>query len=223
MRIIGILFFIFGFVTWLSSVLIPYLQIACELNNAESYLVAFAFYISYVMMALPSAWVLKKTSYKKGMSIGLMLMSLGAILFIPAALTRTYPLFLAGLFVQGSGLAILQTAANPYITILGPRESAAKRMSIMGIANAVAGVIAPLVLGAIVLSGTEEVKNNITALDPLQKAAQLDQLAQQVIVPYIIMAVILFILAIFIYYSKLPEVDGEEEGEGVEEEQEVGG
>lgn len=213
MRIIGILFFIFGFVTWLSSVLIPYLQIACELNNAESYLVAFAFYISYVMMALPSAWVLRKTSYKKGMSIGLLLMSLGAILFIPAALTRTYPVFLAGLFVQGSGLAILQTAANPYITILGPRESAAKRMSIMGIANAVAGVIAPLVLGAIVLSGTEEVKNNITALDPLQKSIQLDQLAQKVIIPYIIMAAVLFILSIFIYYSKLPEIDGEEESE----------
>lgn len=213
MVIIGVLFFIFGFVTWLSSVLIPYLQIACELNNAESYLVAFSFYISYVIMAIPSAWILKKTSYKKGMSIGLGLMALGALLFIPAALMRTYYMFLIGLFVQGSGLAILQTAANPYITILGPSESAAKRMSIMGISNAVAGVIAPLVLGAIVLNDSEEVKNRLASLVTSQKIMELDLLAKRVIVPYLVMAAILAILAVFIYYSRLPEIDAEKENE----------
>ena len=118
--IIGSLFFIFGFVTWLNSVLIPYLKIACELNNFESYLVAFAFYIAYFVMAIPSAWVLKLTGFKKGMSVGLFVMAIGALIFIPAALTRTYAFFLLGLFVQGPGLAILQTASNPYITIIGP-------------------------------------------------------------------------------------------------------
>jgi fucose permease len=209
--IIGILFFIFGFVTWLSSVLIPYLQIACELNNAESYLVAFSFYISYVIMAVPSGWILKKTSYKKGMTIGLSLMAIGSILFVPAAMLRTYYIFLIGLFVQGSGLAILQTAANPYITILGPRESAARRMSIMGIANAVAGVIAPLVLGAIVLDDSEEVKNKIASLVTSEKLMQLNLLAKKVIVPYLIMAAVLVLLAVFIYYSRLPEIGDEEE------------
>ena len=126
--IIGILFFIFGFITWLNSVLIPYLKIACELNNFESYLVAFAFYIAYLVMAVPSAMVLKATGFKKGMSFGLVVIALGALIFIPAALTRTYGLFLLGLFVQGTGLALLQTASNPYITILGPLESAAKRI-----------------------------------------------------------------------------------------------
>jgi fucose permease len=131
--IIGSLFFVFGFVTWLGSVLIPYLRIACELSSFESYFVAFSFYISYTVMAIPSAWVLKKTGFKKGMSTGLLIMAAGTLFFIPAALTRIFPLFLLGLFMQGAGLTILQTAANPYITILGPQESAAKRISVMGI------------------------------------------------------------------------------------------
>src|SRR5690606_3080683 len=142
--IIGALFFIFGFVTWLNSVLIPYLQIACELSTFESYFVVFAFYISYLVMAIPSAWILNKTGFKKGMSLGLLIMALGAVIFVPAAFFRAYELFLLGLFIQGTGLALLQTAANPYITIIGPLESAAKRISIMGICNKVAGALAPI-------------------------------------------------------------------------------
>ena len=147
--IIGTLFFIFGFVTWVNSVLIPYLQIACELNNFQSYLVAFAFYISYFVMAVPSAKLLKVTGFKNGMSLGLLFVAVGSLIFIPAAIYRTYSIFLVGLFVQGAGLAVLQTAANPYVTILGPEESAARRMSIMGICNGVAGILAPAILGVI--------------------------------------------------------------------------
>lgn len=145
------------------------------------------------------------------MTIGLSLMAIGSILFVPAAMSRTYYMFLIGLFVQGSGLAILQTAANPYITILGPRESAARRMSIMGIANAVAGVIAPLVLGAIVLDDSDEVKNNIASLVTSEKLTQLNLLAKKVIAPYLIMASILVVLAVFIYFSRLPEIEDEKE------------
>src|SRR5665647_3648024 len=118
--IIGILFFIFGFVTWLNSTLIPYLQIACQLQTTQAVLVTFAFYISYAVMAFPSSWVLKRTGFKNGMMWGLILMAIGALVFIPAAQTRTYELFLTGLFITGTGLALLQTASNPYITILGP-------------------------------------------------------------------------------------------------------
>ena len=179
--VLGILFFIFGFVTWLNGTLIPYLKIACELNNFQSYLVAFAFYISYFVMALPSSWVLQKTGFKKGMMIGLFVMALGALLFIPAASSRTYYLFLLGLFIIGSGLALLQTASNPYITILGPIESAAKRISIMGICNKIAGTLAPIIMGAIILKDADKFKDELGAMDALQKAVKLDELAQRVI------------------------------------------
>jgi len=209
--IIGILFFIFGFVTWLNSTLIPYLQIACQLQTSEAVLVTFAFYISYAVMAFPSSWVLGKTGFKNGMVWGLVLMAIGALIFIPAAETRTYGLFLTGLFVIGTGLALLQTASNPYITILGPIESAAKRFSIMGICNKGAGALAPLVMGAFLLKDSNALIERLKTMDVTQKAIALDELASRVIVPYIIMAVILIALAVFIYFSVLPEVKAEGE------------
>src|SRR6187551_440465 len=134
MIIIGALFFIFGFVTWVNGTLIPYLKIACQLEtDFQSYLVATAFFIAYTVMAIPSSMVLRKTGYKKGMAIGLFIMAIGAIVFVPAANARDYNLFLVGLFIIGTGLALLQTASNPYVSIIGPIESAATRISIMGI------------------------------------------------------------------------------------------
>jgi len=211
--IIGALFFIFGFVTWLNSVLIPYLKIACELNNTEAYLVTFAFYIAYLVMALPSAWILKITGFKKGMSLGLIVMAVGSLIFVPAAYSRTYELFLIGLFIQGTGLAILQTAANPYVTILGPIESAAKRISIMGICNKVAGSIAPIILGAIALKDVDALVENLKTMPTAQKIVELDMLSERVILPYLIMMGVLIILAIMIYFSTLPEVDTDQEDE----------
>lgn len=213
--IIGSLFFVFGFVTWLNSVLIPYLKIACELNNFESYLVAFAFYIAYLVMAVPSGWVLKAIGFKKGMAAGLFIMAIGALIFIPAAMSRTYLLFLIGLFVQGTGLAVLQTASNPYITIIGPRESAAKRISIMGICNKVAGSIAPIVLGAITLKNADSLISRLKTMDPTQKALELDALASRVIVPYILIIIVLCVLAFLVYKSSLPEIDTDNEDEAV--------
>lgn len=213
--IIGALFFVFGFVTWLNSVLIPYLKIACELSNFESYLVAFAFYIAYFVMALPSAWVLKKTGFKKGMALGLVIMAFGALLFIPAAISRTYFIFLIGLFIQGTGLAVLQTASNPYITILGPVESAAQRISIMGICNKVAGAIAPIILGAVTLSDADGVKARILNMTSVEKALELDLLAHKVILPYVAIIVVLIVLAILTYLSDLPEIDTDKEDDAV--------
>ncbi len=204
---IGMLFFIFGFVTWLNGTLIPFLKISCELNNVEAYLVTFAFYISYLFMAPPSSLVLKKTGFKDGMAVGLALMAVGSLIFIPAALNRTFGLFLTGLFVQGAGLALLQTASNPYITIIGPRESAAKRIAIMGIANKVAGTISPIILGAVILSGANQLMDNVSAVSGIEKELMLDALAQKVILPYIIMAVVLSLLAIMIRFAHLPEID----------------
>ncbi|MEO6844768.1 MAG: sugar MFS transporter [Ginsengibacter sp.] len=212
--IIGALFFIFGFVTWINSVLIPYLQIACELNNFQSYLVAFAFYISYFVMAVPSAKLLKLSGFKNGMSLGLLLVAIGSLIFIPAAIYRTYSIFLVGLFVQGAGLAVLQTAANPYVTILGPEESAAKRMSIMGICNGIAGIIAPAILGVIILNNADVFTEQLKHMTGFDKTLALDALAKKVIIPYIVITLILIALSVLVYYSKLPEINeapGDEE------------
>jgi len=205
--ILGILFFIFGFVTWLNGTLIQYLKIACELNTFQSLLVAFAFYISYFVTALPSSWILQKTGFKKGMMLGLFVMAVGALVFIPAAHSRKYELFLLGLFIIGTGLSILQTASNPYITIVGPIESAAARISVMGICNKVAGVLAPIILGAIVLSDSDTLVKELKLLDDAQKNIRLDELASRVVFPYSIMAEVLLILGLMVRFSPLPEID----------------
>jgi len=211
--IIGILFFVFGFITWLNSVLVPYLKIACQLTNLESYLVATAFYIAYLVMAVPSAKVLKIFGFKNGMAIGLVIIAIGALVFIPAALTRIYGLFLAGLFVQGIGLAILQSASNPYVVVLGPAESAAKRISIMGVFNKSAGAIAPIALGVVALKNVDQLKAKLATMSAAEKIPLLNELASRVIVPYICIMVALVILAILTYRSTLPEIDTEHEDE----------
>ncbi len=209
--LLGCLFFLFGFVTWLNGTLIPYLKIACELTNFQSLFVAFAFYIAYFVTALPSAWLLKRTGLKKGMMIGLWVMAVGAILFIPAAGTRTYGIFLTGLFIIGTGLSILQTASNPYITIVGPIESAARRISIMGICNKVAGVLAPIVLGALVLSDADAFTASIDGVDAAIRNLKLDELAARVVWPYSIMSIMLVVLGVFVRYSPLPDIEAEGE------------
>jgi FHS family L-fucose permease-like MFS transporter len=215
--LIGCLFFIFGFITWSNSQLIPYLKIACELTDTQSYLVATAFFAAYFVMAIPSSFVLKKTGFKRGMSLGLLVMAAGALLFIPAAASRNYPLFLTGLFIIGTGLALLQTASNPYVTVLGPIESAASRISIMGICNKVAGIIAVFVLGKITLNNVDELKARLLTLNPVKKAAELDVLADKVVGPYTIIAVSLTLLAVILYFINLPEIKEEEEAEVKEE------
>src|SRR3954468_9214923 len=146
--IIGVLFFVFGFVTWLNGTLIPFLKLACQLkNDVQAFFVTFSFYMAYFFLAIPSSMILRKTGFKNGMALGLLVMAVGSFIFVPAANARSFPLFLTGLFIQGTGLALLQTASNPYISIVGPIESAAKRISIMGICNKVAGMLSPIMLG----------------------------------------------------------------------------
>ncbi len=190
---IGILFFVFGFVTWVNSVLIAFFKDAFQLNNFQSLLVTSAFFISYFVMAIPSSWVLAKTGFKNGMSFGLLAMAVGTLLFIPAAKAENYALFLLGLFVIGTGLALLQTASNPYVTILGPSESAAQRISVMGICNKVAGILSQVIFGGLLLSSAAG-------------AAKLET----VIMPYGIMTAILVALALWVRFSTLPEVEAEE-------------
>ena len=215
--IIGLLFFIFGFVTWLNGSLIPFLKIACELNQAEAYLVSLAFYISYTVMALPMSAVLLKTGYKNGMVLGLLGMAVGSLIFIPAAHTRIYPMFLFGLFVMGAGLTILQTASNPYVVVIGPRKSAAVRIGFMGVANKAAGILSPLVFTALMLQGMNKYSDaNLSMLNAADKTAALNQLANRLVLPYIVMAIVLVFLAAMIKLSPLPEIGSEQEEGGAE-------
>lgn len=214
LTILAGMFFIFGFVSWVNSILIPYFRIACELTHFESYFVAFAFYIAYFVMAIPSGILLKKVGFKRGIMYGFMLTALGAFLFVPAALVRQFEIFLIGLFSIGTGLAILQTAANPYVTIIGPIESAARRISIMGICNKFAGIISPLIFAALILKADDSELFSLIesgTLDAITKSAMLDELIQRVIVPYAILGGLLVLAGIGIRYSVLPEINTDEQ------------
>jgi len=196
------LFALFGWVTWLNGVLIPFLKLVCRLDTFEALLVTFAFYIAYFVMALPSARVLAITGYRHGMALGLGIMAMGALVFVPAALTRSYGIFLTGLFVQGTGLCLLQTAANPYVIILGPHRSAARRVSIMGVCNKLAGAISPMLLGALMFAGLRHLQSSARSS---VGAVALAHLAHRLITPYIVMALVLLVFAIGIERCHLPE------------------
>jgi MFS transporter, FHS family, L-fucose permease len=207
--IIGFFFFIFGFITWVNATLIQYLTIACDLQKEwQSYLVTFAFYISYTVLAVPSGLILNKTGMVKGMQLGLITMAAGCVLFIPAAMSRTYLVFLLALFIIGMGLTILQTAVNPYVTMLGSVNKAAQRISIMGICNKLAGVIAPLIFGAIILSNADVLEHELSTLTGFARTERLDELSSKVIWPYAVMAGALLVTGILLRYAGLPEVSG---------------
>lgn len=211
LAVIGILFFIFGFVTWLNSALVPFLRIACELDNFQSYFVTFMFYIAYFIFAIPSAKVIDRIGYKKSISVGLGVMAAGAALFIPAAYTRFYMFFLSGLFLMGAGLALLQTAANPYAAVLGSPETAAKRIGIMGVCNKFAGILAPLILGSITLKNADAVLRQVQnpAITAARQAEILDNLALQCLIPYFCIVAVLALLAVFIRRVSLPDIQEE--------------
>jgi MFS transporter, FHS family, L-fucose permease len=212
MTVVGTLFFMFGFVTWLNGSLIPFLQIACELTHMQAYLVTMAFYISYTVMALPMSLILRRTGYRKGMMLGLVIMAVGALIFIPAAEFRTFSVFLLGLFVLGTGLTILQTASNPYIVHIGPHETAAVRISIMGLMNKGAGIVAPLVFTAFILSDMSQFSESAMAsMSVAEKAVALDELSARLVTPYLLMAAMLIALAAFVHFSPLPEIELEED------------
>jgi len=210
--LIGLMFFIFGFVSWVNSILIPYFKIACELTSFQAYLVAFAFYIAYFIMSIPASYLLKAVGFKKGMMIGFWAMALGAFIFIPAAQTRTYEIFLMGLFTIGIGLSILQTASNPYVTMLGPKERAAQRISMMGICNKAAGILSPLVFAAIILRPTDtDLFAQLSTMGVAERGEALDELVRRVIPPYTVLGVFLFVLGYLVYRSPLPELNTEQE------------
>lgn len=214
----GALFFVFGLVSWVNSILIPYFKVACELESGvQTYLVTFAFYIAYLVMTVPASFLLKRTGYKKGAAIGLWLMSFGALLFWPAALTRTYGMFLAALFTIGTSLAILQSVANPFVTMTGPYESAARRMSAMGICNKLAGIMAPLLFAALVIRPQDRAVMEMVEAGQLEGAAKeaaLDGMIRGLIAPYAVLAVLLFLFGIIFLKSPVRDINPGRDGNG---------
>ena len=210
--ILATVFFIIGFISWVNAILIPYFKIAFSLSNFQAYFVTFAFYISYLLISVPSSFLLRRTGFKKGMMFGFWFMAVGAFLFIPAARARLYEVFLLGLFALGTGLAILQTAVNPYITILGPKERAAQRISIVGICNKAAGILAPILFASVILKTNDrELFSLLPHMAADEKDVALAELLSRVILPYSFVGLLLFGLGLLIRYSPLPEIDTEHE------------
>ena len=210
--ILAFMYFVIGFVSWVNAILIPYFKIVCELTEFLSYLVAFAFYIAYFVMSIPAGMLLKKVGFKKGMMIAFFFLSVGALIFVPAAMTRIYLVFLVGLFTMGTGMAILQTAVNPYVTLIGPIGSTVPRMSIMGVCNKSAGILSPLIFSALVLKASD--KALFDALPTMAEAAKsiaLNELTQRMMIPYACLSVLLLGAGLFIRYSILPEINTEKE------------
>ena len=219
MLIIGMLFFIFGFVTWLNGPLTIFVKLAFNLDDVSAFLIPVAFYVSYFVLALPSSVVLRRTGMKHGMALGLFVMAIGAVVFGEFINIRIYHGALVGLFVIGAGLSLLQTASNPYISILGPIDSAAQRIAFMGICNKVAGALAPFVFGALVLNGIDTLDQQVKAAPTLAaRDALLNSFAARVYWPYMVMAALLVLLAIWVVRSSLPEI----KPAGANEEREIG-
>lgn len=205
MAIVAGLFFILGFATWLNGSLMPYLKQILQLSPLQASLILFSFYIAVTFTALPSAWVIRKVGYKTGMALGMGIMMLAGLLFIPAAKTQIFVLFLFAQLVMGTGQTLLQTAVNPYVVRIGPEESAAARVSVMGILNKGAGVIAPLVFTALILdSFKDRVGMELTQL-------QIDEMANSLVYPYMGMALFIGFLAILVKKSPLPELEKEDD------------
>ncbi|WP_019660657.1 sugar MFS transporter [Stenotrophomonas hibiscicola] len=208
--IVGVLFFLIGFFTWLNGPLITFVKLAFELSEVGAFLVLMVFYLSYFFLALPASWILRRTGMKKGLSLSLLVMAGGAALFGEFATQRWYPGALGGLFVIGSGLALLQTAINPYISILGPIETAARRIALMGICNKIAGMLAPVLIGTLVLHGIGDLDKQVQAADAVTKVALLNEFAAKIHAPYLAMAGLLVLLAVAVLFSPLPEIKSSE-------------
>lgn len=213
MLVMALIFFMMGYITWTNGPLIPFLKIVCNLKtDVQAFFVTSAFYFAFFFMSLPSAWVLQKLGFKNGMIVGLGVIAVGSLLFIPAANSKIYSLFLLALFTQGTGLALLQTAVNPYVSILGPIGSAARRISMVGMANKSAGIIAPFIVGGIILKGANELENKLAHTTSIsERNVILTEMAARVQTPYIVLAIFVVVVAAVIYFCNLPEIIAEEE------------
>lgn len=204
------LFFLWGFALNLNPILIPHLKKACQLSDVQSALVDSASYIAYFLLALPAGKFMKRYGYKGGIILGLSLFALGAFLFFPAAVTRSYAFFLLAIFIIACGLAFLETAANPYITVLGDPATATQRLNFAQSFNGLAAFLAPLMGGLFILSGKTLTATQKAAMSTQQLNDYLNHEASAVKLPYIIIGIVVLLVAVFLYKTKLPEIKEED-------------
>jgi FHS family L-fucose permease-like MFS transporter len=209
------LFFFWGFVHNLDPILIPHLRKSFRLNDLQSSLIDSSVFIAYFVMALPAGYVMRKYGYKSGIVGGLMLFALGCFLFLPAADTHQYIYFLGALFIIASGLTFLETAANPYATIIGPPETATRRLNFAQSFNGLAAMVAPIIGGQFILSGTEMSDDAYSQLSPEALNNYLTTEAQSVKTPYLILGILVLLVAVLFMVSKLPDVkEGDDNAAG---------
>ena len=206
------LFFLWAFVHNLEPILIPHLKKACQLTDLQSALIDSAVYIGYLLMALPAGYVMKRYGYKRGIITGLVLYAVGALLFFPAADSRVYGFFLAALFIIASGCAFLETAANPYVTILGDPATANTRLNFAQSFNGFGAFIAPYAGGLWILSGVEHSDDALAAMAPEQLQQYLQTEADAVKIPYLVIAGVVLLVALLVWITRMPEASAESSG-----------
>ena len=207
------IFFMWGFITCLNDILIPHLKAVFTLNYTQASLVQFTFFGAYFLMSLPAGRVVARLGYKGGIVVGLAVAGIGALGFWPAAAMHSYPVFLAALFVLASGITVLQVAANPYVALLGPERSASSRLNLSQAFNSLGTAIAPLLGGALILSAQPRSAEQLAAMSAADQLAYRTAEAQSVQMPYLGLALVLFVLAVFIYLFRLPSIKAAEEDE----------
>ena len=205
------LFFLWAFGVNLNDILIPHLKKAFRLSDFRSSLIQTAFFGGYFLAALPAGWLMEKIGYKRGILVGLLTCATGALLFIPAASVRLYGFFLFALFVMACGQGVLEVAANPYVTILGPPESSERRLNLAQSFNSVGAVVTPIVGAAFILSGVEYSRTQLSAMNPAQLQAYQVAEANTVRGPYFVIAGLFLAVATLIFFSQLPEVREEDD------------
>jgi len=205
------LFFFWGFVHNLDPVLIPHLKKAFRLTDLETSLVDFSVFIAYFLMALPAGYVMRRWGYKSGIILGLSLFAIGCLLFLPAADTRQYIFFLGALFIIACGLTFLETAANPYVTVLGPSESATQRLNFSQSFNGFAAFVAPIVGGKFILSDVNYSDSELANMLSAAKEAYLIHEASSVKGPYMVLGVIIILVTILFVFTKLPDIKEDKE------------
>lgn len=207
------LFFLWGFALNLNPILIPHLKKACQLTDTQSAFIDSASYIAYFLLAIPAGKFMKRFGYKGGIVLGLLLFAIGSFLFYPAAHTRSYVFFLGALFIIASGLTFLETAANPYITVLGDPEGATQRINFAQSFNGLAATLAPFLGGMFILSGNSLDAETQAAMTPEQVNNYLATEADAVKLPFIIIGLVVLLVAVFLMRTPLPEIQEKEEDE----------
>jgi MFS transporter, FHS family, L-fucose permease len=205
--LITVLFFMWGFAHNLNPILIPHLKKACQLTDLQSSLIDSSFFIGYFVTAIPAGMLMKRLGYKRGILIGLILFAIGSFLFYPAADTRYFGLFLLALFIIASGLTFLETAANPYVTVLGEPATATQRLNFSQSFNGLAAALAPLAGGVFILSGNNLSDAEKARLTPAQLDAFLTSEATSVQIPYLVIGSVVLLVAVLVAFMHLPDID----------------